>query len=102
MWPVALVGALRWEGPVCKNGKVEKFFTGWRPDRKFPIDMAAFAVNMKLLFQYPTAYINPDVERGFLETDFLQQLHISLNDLEAKANDCSKVWSHKTFLQEAF
>ena len=35
--------------------------------------------------------INPQVERGFLESDFLEQLKITQDDLEAKAEDCSKV-----------
>lgn len=91
IWPVALVGGLRWEGPICKNGKVLKFFTAWKPERMFPVDMAAFAVNIALLFKYPEVYINPDVARGYLESDFLQQLHITKEMLEAKAEDCSKV-----------
>ena len=91
MWPVALAGGLRFEGPVCSNGKVLEFFTAWMPSREFPVDMAAFAVSLELLFQHPTCYINPDVRRGFLETDFLQQLEISLDDIDAKANDCTRV-----------
>lgn len=91
MWPVALVGGLRFEGPVCKNGKVTKFFTAWMPNRQFPVDMAAFGLNINLIFENPSANINPEVQRGFLETDFLQQLKLSKEDVEAKAVDCSKV-----------
>ena len=91
MWPVALVGGLRWEGPVCKNGKVVQFFTAWKVgQRAFPVDMAAFAVNLDLL-RDNRVLINPQVERGFLESDFLEQLKITQDDLEAKAEDCSKV-----------
>ena len=91
MWPVGLVGGLLWEGPICKDRKVVKFHTAWMPERAFPVDMAAFSINIHLLFEYPTAYINPEVARGFLETDFLEQLKISRDDLEAKADDCTKV-----------
>ena len=93
MWPVALVGALRWEGPICKNGKVIKFFTGWKPSRKFPVDMAAFAINLKLLLvERRDARIEAEVARGSIESDFLSnQLLISVGDVEAKADDCTRV-----------
>ncbi|XP_057305072.1 galactosylgalactosylxylosylprotein 3-beta-glucuronosyltransferase 3-like [Hydractinia symbiolongicarpus] len=98
MWPVALVGGLRWEGPICKDGKVVKFFTAWMPSRQFPVDMAAFAINLKILFNNPKSLINPEVKRGWLESDFLQQLKINVGDVEAKANDCTRilVWHTQT------
>lgn len=94
MWPVALVGALRWEGPVCRAGKVLRFFTGWKPSRKFPVDMASFAVNLRvLLVDRRDAKINAEVPRGFIESDFLsQQLKVSISDIEAKADDCRRVY----------
>jgi len=98
IWPVALVGGLRWEGPICKNGKVVRFFTAWKVgQRAFPVDMAAFAVNLDLI-RDNHVLINPQVERGFLESDFLEQLKITRDDLEAKAEDCSKilVWHTQT------
>ena len=91
MWPVALVGGLRYEGPICAEGHVKEFFTAWMPQRQFPVDMAAFAINLRVLFEHPTAAINPDVARGFLETDFLQQLDVKMEQIEAKGNDCKKV-----------
>lgn len=91
MWPVALVGGLRWEGPICKNGKVKKFFTGWKPSRTFPMDMAGFAFHIDLLLKYQDASIDPESKLGFLETDFLKKLRITLYDIEAKANDCTRV-----------
>ena len=97
MWPVALVGALRWEGPVCQAGKVLRFFTGWKPSRKFPVDMASFAVNLRLLLvERRDAKIDAEVQRGFIESDFLsQQLKISVSDIEAKADDCTRVCYQK-------
>lgn len=98
MWPVALVGGLRYEGPVCSEGHVKEFFTAWMPQRQFPVDMAAFAINLGVLFRHPTAAINPEVARGFLETDILQQLDTKMEDIEAKGNDCKKilVWHTQT------
>ena len=33
--------------PVVKNGRVVGFYTGWPGGRKFPIDMAGFAIAVK-------------------------------------------------------
>nr|XP_047139083.1 galactosylgalactosylxylosylprotein 3-beta-glucuronosyltransferase 3-like [Hydra vulgaris] len=91
MWPVALVGGLNWEGPVCKNGKVVSFYTAWEPNRMFPVDMAAFAINLHVILENNNVYINPEVKRGYLETDFLERLGITKDEIEAKAEDCQKV-----------
>uniref|UniRef100_D3YY32 Galactosylgalactosylxylosylprotein 3-beta-glucuronosyltransferase n=2 Tax=Mus musculus TaxID=10090 RepID=D3YY32_MOUSE len=40
VWPVGLVGGRRYERPLVKNGKVVGWYTGWREDRPFAIDMA--------------------------------------------------------------
>ena len=40
VWPVGFTGGLFAEGPICKNGHVTGFHTGWAPHRKFPLDMA--------------------------------------------------------------
>ncbi|XP_065679343.1 galactosylgalactosylxylosylprotein 3-beta-glucuronosyltransferase 3-like [Hydra vulgaris] len=98
MWPVALVGGLNWEGPVCKNGKVVSFYTAWEPNRMFPVDMAAFAINLHVILENNNVYINPEVKRGYLETDFLERLGITKDEIEAKAEDCQKilVWHTQT------
>lgn len=43
VWPVGLVGGRRYERPVVENGKVVGWYTGWRADRPFAIDMAGEA-----------------------------------------------------------
>ena len=48
VWPVGIVGKLRYEGPICSNGEIVKWFTAWKPDRPFPLDMAGFAVHLKV------------------------------------------------------
>ena len=99
VWPVALSGGLKFEGPgSCKNGKVLSWYTMWKPDRPFPIDMAGFAINLKLVLQYPDAKFSNTAERGYLESDFLTGVHLTRKDMEAKADDCTKilVWHTRT------
>lgn len=90
VWPVGLVGGLFVETPLVENGKVVGFNAGWRPERKFPIDMAGFAVSLKLLHSKPDVSFSLYSEGGFQETDFLSQL-TTLEDLEPKAANCTKV-----------
>ena len=90
MWPVGLVGYLRYEAPVVQNGRVTKWFTYWKPDRPFAMDMAGFAVNVELLFDFPEASFKLKVQRGYQETELLRQL-VTMDQLEPKANNCTKV-----------
>ena len=47
VWPVGLVGGLRWEGPVVSGGKVTGWHSGFDTNsRAFPVDMAGFGVNL--------------------------------------------------------
>ena len=50
VWPVGIVGKLRYEGPVCEDGKVTKWFTAWKADRPFPLDMAGFSFHLSYGF----------------------------------------------------
>ena len=99
VWPVGLSGGLKFEGPgKCKNGHVLSWYTMWKPERPFPIDMAGFAVNIQLVFQYTNAMFSNKVPRGYLEFHFLTSLHLSREDVEAKAEDCTEilVWYTQT------
>lgn len=40
VWPVGLVGGRRYERPIVEKGKVVGWYTGWKADRPFAIDMA--------------------------------------------------------------
>ncbi|VDN09922.1 unnamed protein product [Dibothriocephalus latus] len=93
-WPVGLVGGRTWEGCVtdCKNkSKIVRFVVSFRPTRKFPIDMGAFAFNVDLLHTHPNAsfdYTHTELQEGLI----LSQLGFeSAFDLEPKANGCSEV-----------
>ncbi|KAM9500143.1 galactosylgalactosylxylosylprotein 3-beta-glucuronosyltransferase 3 [Clarias gariepinus] len=97
VWPVGLVGAMKFERPVVENGKVVRFHTGWRPNRPFPIDMAGFAVSLNLVLANPEASFDGNAEMGFLESSLLQNL-VTMEELEPKADLCSKVlvWHTRT------
>ncbi|XP_075044674.1 galactosylgalactosylxylosylprotein 3-beta-glucuronosyltransferase 3 [Mixophyes fleayi] len=91
VWPVGLVGGLRYEGPLVDGGRVVGFHTAWKTHRPFPIDMAGFAVSLSLLLHHPKAYFDPDAERGFLESSLLGQL-VTVGELEPRADNCTKIW----------
>ncbi|XP_060562903.1 galactosylgalactosylxylosylprotein 3-beta-glucuronosyltransferase 3-like [Ruditapes philippinarum] len=98
VWPVGLVGYLWYESPVVKQGKVIGWYTFWKPERHFAMDMAGFAVNLRLFKDYPTAKFHDSAGRGNLESDLLTQLNVQLTDLEPKAEKCTKVlvWHTRT------
>lgn len=70
--------------------KVINWFKSWGDHRPFPMDMAGFAINLRLLLAHPSARFSPLVKRGMQESHILSHL-VSLNDLEAKADNCTKV-----------
>lgn len=93
IWPVGIVGGLLAERPVlADNGTVVGFNALWKPERQFPFDMAAFAVNITLITSHAGASFSYDVPRGYQETHFLTSLGLTRSDLEAKAEECSKVY----------
>ncbi|KAM6995815.1 LOW QUALITY PROTEIN: galactosylgalactosylxylosylprotein 3-beta-glucuronosyltransferase 3 [Passerculus sandwichensis] len=97
VWPVGLVGGLRLERPLVSGGRVVGFHTGWRPERPFPLDMAGFAVALRLLLAHPRARFDPRAERGFLESSFLGGL-VTPGQLEPRADNCTQVlvWHTRT------
>uniref|UniRef100_A0A0R3W7X9 Galactosylgalactosylxylosylprotein 3-beta-glucuronosyltransferase n=1 Tax=Taenia asiatica TaxID=60517 RepID=A0A0R3W7X9_TAEAS len=92
-WPVGIVGGSSWEGCITapdEPSRIVGFWAGYKPRRSFPIDMAAFAINLDLLFTYPNAsfdYKHVEQQEGTL----LSQVGFkSALDLEPRANGCSK------------
>ena len=57
VWPVGIVGKLRYEGPICEDGKVTKWFTAWKADRPFPLDMAGFSFHLSYGFYIIIGYL---------------------------------------------
>ncbi|CAL9685946.1 unnamed protein product [Knipowitschia caucasica] len=99
VWPVAFVGGLRYESPKVNNlGKVFGWKTVFDPHRPFAIDMAGFAINLRLILSKPQAYFKlRGVKGGYQESSLLKEL-VTLGDLEPKAANCTKilVWHTRT------
>ncbi len=93
-WPVGLVGLSVWEGCVTSKNdrsKISRFWTRWSPSRKFPIDMAGFAVSLDLVLLHQDAHFDYK-HSGLQEGLILGGLGFKNGyELEPKANGCTKV-----------
>ena len=99
MFPVGFIGAQGVSSPIVKNGKVVGFSDPWFASRKFPVDMAGFAINIKFLKQRnPSADTAMPYKAGYEEDLFLQSLKLSLDEIEPLASNCTEilVWHTKT------
>lgn len=98
VWPVGFTSGMVVERPLVHEGQVVAWNTRWHPERKFPIDMAGFAITYDCLLEYPFARFSMDSEPGHAETDFLQQIVYKLDRLQPMAENCSKVlvWHTQT------
>lgn len=98
VWPVGLVGGLMVERPIVVDGRISRFNAVFRPNRPYPIDMAAFAVSLKLLKTHPYAVFSLNVQRGYQESHLLTQLLTKPSELEPRADNCTKVlvWHTRT------
>ena len=61
------------------------------PSRKFPIDMAGFAVNIKAFTEHPDVWVGKDKDHnqvviGYMETVFLEMLAVTHEALECRSN----------------
>ena len=90
VWPVGLVGGLKWEGPICKDGSVVKFYTLWKPERPMPLDMAGFAINAKLIIDNPDVEMDTMASRGYLESSVVGRL-ATREEFEPLADNCKQV-----------
>ncbi|XP_059062912.1 galactosylgalactosylxylosylprotein 3-beta-glucuronosyltransferase I [Achroia grisella] len=100
VWPVGIVGGMRVEMPVVKDGKVIKFNAVWKPFRPFPIDMAGFAINATLFLEQPKAMFSRKVQSGFQESEILKYFAATKDDLEPLAENCTKVFVWHTRTQK--
>ncbi|XP_049805451.1 galactosylgalactosylxylosylprotein 3-beta-glucuronosyltransferase S [Schistocerca nitens] len=96
MFPVGLIGDYAVSSPVLRKGRVIGFFDSWPSKRKFPVDMAGFAVNVEFLLEHPNATM--PYKAGYEEDHFLRSLHLKLEDIEPKGNSCTQVlvWHTQT------
>ncbi|KAL9924583.1 galactosylgalactosylxylosylprotein 3-beta-glucuronosyltransferase I-like [Glossina fuscipes fuscipes] len=99
VWPVGLVGTLMVERPILNDQKTEiiGFNTVSRPERPFPIDMAAFAISKNLLFQHPEVRFSYNAHLGYQETEFLMNL-TTLRELQPLSTESEDVlvWHTRT------
>ncbi|KAF0302717.1 Galactosylgalactosylxylosylprotein 3-beta-glucuronosyltransferase P [Amphibalanus amphitrite] len=96
VFPVGLVTELGVSSPVVVGGQVTDFYDGWHGGRRFPIDMAGFAVSVTLLKQRPNATM--PYRAGYEEDGFLKELGVTREDLQPLADECSQilVWHTRT------
>ena len=99
MFPVGLIGYQGVSSPIVRDGKVRGFSDAWFAQRKFPVDMAGFAINIKFLkMRNPSADTAMPYKAGYEEDLFLQSLKLSLSEIEPLAKNCTEVlvWHTKT------
>ena len=95
MLPVGFIREDAFTSPVVENNKVVGFSDPWFEMRRFPVDMAGFAVNIDLLLKHrpKMPYL-----QGSEETLFLENMNITNDDIEPLANGCTEVlvWHTQT------
>ncbi|XP_011638621.1 galactosylgalactosylxylosylprotein 3-beta-glucuronosyltransferase P [Pogonomyrmex barbatus] len=95
MFPVGLCTKFGLSSPILKNGKFAGFYDGWVAGRKFPVDMAGFAVSVKFLHQRPNATM--PFRAGYEEDGFLKSLTpFEPRDAQLLADNCTKVLAWHT------
>lgn len=97
MFPVGLVTNYGVSSPVVRNGTIVGFYDGWVGGRKFPVDMAGFAVSVKFFLSRPKAKM--PYTPGYEEDGFLKSLApFDLKDVELLASNCTEilVWHTQT------
>lgn len=101
VWPVAFAGGLLVEKPLVSSdntSRVRGFNSKWRKQRPFPIDMAGFAISIKLFTSKSWVRFSYEQPIGYVESNFISQLIDSWDELEPRADNCKKVlvWHTKT------
>ncbi|CRL06394.1 CLUMA_CG018912, isoform A [Clunio marinus] len=97
MFPVGVCTRYQVSSPIIRDGKIIDFYDGWKAGRKFPVDMAGFAVGVKFFLSRPNATMA--YVQGREEEDFLRSLDpLEMSDIELLASNCTKilVWHTRT------
>ncbi|KAJ9587545.1 hypothetical protein L9F63_019021, partial [Diploptera punctata] len=96
MWPVGLCTKFGLSSPVVVNGTFVGFYDGWVAGRKFPVDMAGFAVSVEFLLERPKASM--PYKPGFEEDGFLKSLApFEPKEIELKAKNCTEIGVTQAF-----
>lgn len=95
MFPVGLCTKFGLSSPVVKNGKFAGFYDGWVAGRKFPVDMAGFAVSVEFLLKRPNATM--PYRAGFEEDGFLKSLApFEPKEIELLGDNCTRILAWHT------
>lgn len=101
MWPVGLVTQFGVSSPIIREGKIKGFYDGWIGGRKFPVDMAGFAVSVKFLHERPNAKM--PFKPGYEEDGFLKSLApLNLTEIELLASNCTEVAQKYLFIKKIY
>lgn len=98
VFPVGFTGGdMTFQAPMIENGKVVGFYAWAHDIRVFAVDMAGFALNVRVLFDYPKMMFSYTTPAGMNEEYFLKQC-CTVDELEPLANNCTKilVWHIRT------
>ncbi|CAF0868838.1 unnamed protein product [Rotaria sordida] len=102
VWPVGLVGELLYERPICLNGKVHSWFHYMYRKRKFPTDMAGFAIHLRLIHQYSNYIFNVSANSIAEQESQILNTMTTIDQLECLANNASKIYVWHTKTQSMF
>uniref|UniRef100_A0A182SQC2 Galactosylgalactosylxylosylprotein 3-beta-glucuronosyltransferase n=2 Tax=Neocellia TaxID=44535 RepID=A0A182SQC2_9DIPT len=95
MFPVGLISKYQVSSPIVKNGTITGFYDGWLGGRKYPLDMAGFAVSVKFLHSRPKAQM--PFKPGYEEDGFLRSLEpLELKEVELLASNCTEILTWHT------
>lgn len=90
MWPVGLVTKFGMSSPIVQQGKLSGFYDGWIGGRKYPVDMAGFAISVPFLLSRPKAIM--PFKPGYEEDHFLKSLApLNNTEIELLASNCTEV-----------
>ncbi|XP_064556909.1 galactosylgalactosylxylosylprotein 3-beta-glucuronosyltransferase S isoform X2 [Drosophila montana] len=96
MFPVGLIAEYAVSVPVVRDGKVVAFLDSWVAGRRWPVDMAGFAVSLAYMSQYPN--VNMPYKPGYEEDLFLRSIGLRIDQIEPKGANCTEilVWHTQT------
>ncbi|XP_063721392.1 galactosylgalactosylxylosylprotein 3-beta-glucuronosyltransferase 2-like [Symsagittifera roscoffensis] len=81
LFNVGLILDRRYEGPILENNKIVGFNTMFYGGRRFCIDMAGFAISLRLLLQFPSVSFVAK-KQGTMESEFLESFGVPLSEME--------------------
>lgn len=81
LFPVGTMQATGVSTPIVAQGRVVGFYDPYKPaKRKFPVDMAGFAVNLEVVLG--NRGLQMPYQEGMQETVFLERVGVPVHDME--------------------